>query len=132
MKRLFIFLFTMTLFSCAKEDISGDTGVLVPVTSLVEYENQIKNGVTLVFFHATWCTICKDQRPAVEALTGETSISAARLLQVDTDKNRDITDKYDVPGQPIILIYKDNIEKHRLTGKGHSQQKLTDLIKALL
>jgi len=71
-------------------------------------------------------------RPAVEALTGETSISAARLLQVDTDKNRDITDKYDVPGQPIILIYKDNIEKHRLTGKGHSQQKLTDLIKALL
>ncbi len=132
MKRLFIFLFTMTLFSCAKEDISGDTGVLVPVTSLAEYENQIKNGVTLVFFHATWCTICKDQRPAVEALTAETSISAARLLQVDTDKNRDITDKYDVPGQPIILIYKDNVEKHRLTGKGHSQQKLTDLIKALL
>jgi hypothetical protein len=51
---------------------------------------------------------------------------------VDTDQNKAITDKYDIPGQPIILIYKDNVEKHRLTGKGHSQQKLTDLVKALL
>ena len=132
MLRISIFLIIVSFISCTKEDISEDAGVLVPVTTLDDYDSQIKNGVTLVFFHATWCTICKDQRPAVEGLTRESSISAAKLLQVDTDKNKDITNKYDVPGQPIILIYKDNVEKHRLSGKGHSQQKLADLIKALL
>jgi thioredoxin 1 len=133
MKYVFsILLMGLVLVSCKKEELCCDAGVLSPVTSLESYESQIKTGVTLVFFHATWCSICKEQRPAVEALTTDAAISQATFLQVDTDQNKAITDKYDIPGQPIILIYKDNVEKHRLTGKGHSQQKLTDLVKALL
>jgi hypothetical protein len=65
-------------------------------------------------------------------LVNDASIKTAKFIQVDTDNNKNIITKYDVPGQPIILIYKDNVEKHRLAGSGHSQQKLTDLVKALL
>ena len=80
----------------------------------------------------TTSSICTAQRPDVEGLTSETSIKAAKLGQVDVDKNKDITAKYSVAGQPVIIIYKDNVEKHRLSGKGHSMSKLADLIKALL
>jgi thioredoxin 1 len=131
-RNILLLLFAVSVLSCKKEDISGDTGVLKTITSLSEYETEIKTGVTLMYFHANWCSVCRDQRPSVEGLIGQTDLKAAKFGQVDTDTNKAITDKYDVSGQPVIIIYKDNQEKHRLFGKGHSQQKLSDLIKALL
>ncbi|MBK8348908.1 MAG: thioredoxin family protein [Saprospiraceae bacterium] len=133
MNRMLIMLVAFTLvLSCKKEDISGDTGVLKTITSLTEYENDIKSGVSLMFFHATWCTKCAAQRPAVEGLTKDATFSAVKFGQVDYEKIKDVSDKYQVAGFPTILIYKNNVLKHELLGQGHSQQELTNLIKALL
>ena len=134
---LFVFIIAAVFISCGKEDSTTDTGnnnnsKLTDITSLSNYDNNIKTGVSLMFFHATWCSICAAQRPDVEGLISDTSIKGAKLGQVDTDKNKDITTKYSVSGQPVIIIYKDNVEKHRLSGKGHSKSKLADMIKALL
>lgn len=139
MLRLFFILTIVAMLnSCSKEEVAtpdpGNTtsSKLTDITTLSNYDATIKTGVSLLFFHATWCSICTAQRPDVEGLTSETSIKAAKLGQVDVDKNKDITAKYSVAGQPVIIIYKDNVEKHRLSGKGHSMSKLADLIKALL
>ncbi|MFZ1750819.1 MAG: thioredoxin family protein [Saprospiraceae bacterium] len=135
MIRTLLFLATMFVFSsCGKDEVTDntETASLRVINSLADYDTTIKSGVSMVFFHATWCSICTAQRPSVESLTKETTLKTAILAQVDTDKNKDIIQKYNVPGQPVIIIYKDNVEKHRLLGSGHSTQKLTDLIKALL
>lgn len=133
---LLIFTIALLFISCGKEE-DTDTGntnstKLTDITTLSNYDATIKTGVSLMFFHATWCSICAAQRPDVEGLISDTSIKGAKLGQVDTDKSKDITTKYTVSGQPVIIIYKDNVEKHRLSGKGHSKTKLADLIKALL
>lgn len=123
------------LSSCGKTDENSNNfnqSSLTNINSLTDYDTTIKTGVSLMFFHATWCSICAAQRPDVEGLTSESTIKGAKLGQVDTDKSKDITTKYSVSGQPVIVIYKDNVEKHRLFGKGHSKTKLADLIKALM
>lgn len=136
MYRIIIFIFAISfLSSCGKTDENSNNvnqSSLTNINSLTDYDATIKTGVSLMFFHATWCTICAAQRPDVEGLTSESTIKGAKLGQVDTDKSKDITTKYSVSGQPVIVIYKDNVEKHRLFGKGHSKTKLADLIKALM
>jgi thioredoxin 1 len=136
MNKLLVVLFAFLLISsCKKDDVIETPGLssdLKNVTSLVEYENGIKSGVSMMFFHATWCSICKAQRPAVESVVKETELTAVNFGQVDTDKNNDILNKYDIQGQPVIVIYKDGVEKNRLAGSGHSQQKISEILKALL
>lgn len=136
MNKLFVVVFVLLLFSsCKKDEVTETPGLstnLKNVSSLVEYENGIKSGVSLMFFHATWCSICKAQRPAVESVVKEAELKTVNFGQVDTDKNNDILNKYDIQGQPVIVIYKDGLEKNRLAGSGHSQQKISEILKALL
>jgi thioredoxin 1 len=136
MNKLLVIVFAFLLVSsCKKDEVVETPGLstdLKNVSSLVEYENGIKSGVSLMFFHATWCSICKAQRPAVENVVKEVELKAVNFGQVDTDKNNDILNKYDIQGQPIIVIYKDGVEKNRLAGSGHSQQKISEILKALL
>ena len=129
---LLSFLVLACITSCKKEDISADTGVLSTITSLTAYETEIKSGVSLMFFHATWCPKCAAQRPAVEGLTKDSALSKVKIGQVDYEKVQEIVNKYNVLGFPTILIYKDNVLKHEISGQGHSQEKLTNLLKALL
>ena len=50
-----------------------------------------------------------------------------KILKVDFDKNKDLTEKYAVKGYPTIIILKDGVEMKRLAGL---QQKPA-LIKAI-
>jgi thioredoxin 1 len=132
MNKFVFFLAAVLAFSSCKKDVNEvDKVLLADIVSLSDYDTQIQSGVSLMFFHATWCSICKAQTPAVEATAKDAALNAVKFGQIDTDNQKAIVDKYDVPGQPIILIYKDGVEKHRL-GSGQTQQKLTELLKALL
>jgi thioredoxin 1 len=136
MYKYFILLTFLVLTSCSNDDTAtennnNNTSFKV-ISSVVDYENEIKSGVSLMFFHATWCSICKAQRPSVEALMTDNALKTVKFGQIDTDKNKDITTKFNVPGQPVIVIYKDGKEQNRFAGSGHSQQKLGDILKALL
>lgn len=136
MNKLFIIVLSFLLISSCKKDEVTETPALSTdiknVSSLVEYETSIKSGVSMMFFHATWCSICKAQRPAVESVVKEVELKTVNFGQVDTDKNSDILNKYDIQGQPVIVIYKDGVEQKRLAGSGHSQQKISEILKALL
>jgi thioredoxin 1 len=133
MSRILVTLLIISsLMACKKEDVSSDTGVLNTITSLSAYETEIKSGVSLMFFHATWCPKCAAQRPAVEGLTKDSALSKVKIGQVDFEKVQEIVKKYSVLGFPTILIYKDNVLKHEINGQGHSQEKLASLLKALL
>ena len=132
---LIVILSVSFMNSCSKEEVTSNSGnqtSLANINSMSEYDTTIITGVSMMFFHATWCSICTAQRPDVEGLSSETSIKGAKLGQVDTDKSKDIMSKYSISGQPVIVIYKEGVEKHKLLGKGHSKATLTNLIKALL
>lgn len=131
MKYLLIFIVATGLLSCDKTPVDLTNSGLEQINSLEKFDNTIKNGVSLAFFHATWCSVCKAQRPEVEALLLEDELKNVHFLQVDTDVNKDITTSYNIVGQPIILIFKDGTQKHRVVGR-KSRQELSLMLKALL
>lgn len=133
MKNFIILLLTITTFtiSCKKEDF-GISNILEEVTSLEQYNTEKNDGVSLMFFHATWCSICKEQRPLIEEATKLESLSDVYFGQVDYEENVDIINDNNVTSFPVMLIFKDGVEKERLNGKDHSTEKLENLLKKYL
>ena len=130
MKTIFyFFIFGMVIANsgCSKKDDEGYlNSKLEEIASLSTFETNIKSGVSLVFFHATWCPKCAAQRPAVEALLSDASLSETNFSQVNYEAQTDIVSKYEVIGFPTIVIYKNGSEVHRFEGQGYSQKTLTN------
>ena len=92
----------------------------------VEFNELVQEGVVLADFFSTTCGPCKMLSFVlndVEKVLGD----KVKLLKVDFDKNKDLTEKYEVKGYPTIIILKDGVEVKRMTGL---QQKPA-LIKAI-
>ncbi|MFZ1703041.1 MAG: thioredoxin family protein [Saprospiraceae bacterium] len=127
---LLVLSFTFLFLSCKKEESTTETNLTV-ISSLTTFEDRVNSGVSLVFFHATWCSICAKQRPEVEGLVGDSELSHVFLGEVDFEKNSAIVQKYNVFGFPTILILKDGVVKHSLTGSSNKKAQLKELLKAL-
>ena len=83
--------------------------------SSTEFETQIKNGVTLVDFGASWCAPCRMQRPAIEQLAVQ-HFGKAMFAEVDVDENRQTAMKFGIMSIPTIIIFKDGKEIQRFVG----------------
>jgi thioredoxin 1 len=133
MRTLIILLSAILALSSCTKDSSKDAenSELVTVNNLQEFDTKVNSGVSLVFFHATWCSKCAVQRPEVEALIGDGELSHVFMAQVDFEKNPDIKNKYNVFGFPTILIIKDGDVRHTLTGQNNKREEIKTLLKAL-
>jgi thioredoxin 1 len=129
----FVFILVLIVSSCKKEKqvalVDTSQNVIVDITSQQQYNDLIsKNDVALVFFHASWCKICKEQRPAIESLSVDNELSKISFSELEYDDFKSIADGANISGFPTILIFKKGIEAHRLNGKGHSFDKLKGLL----
>lgn len=81
----------------------------------VNFEAQIKEGVTLVDFFATWCGPCKMLEPQLIELSKEkTDIN---YVKVDIDQHRELaTQTYNVKSVPTLVLFKDGVEVSRRSG----------------
>lgn len=133
MRTLIILLSAILVLSSCTKDSSKDAenSELVTVNNLQEFDTKVSSGVSLVFFHATWCSKCAAQRPEVEALIGDGELSHVFMAQVDFEKNPEIKNKYNVFGFPTILIIKDGDVRHTLTGQNNKREEIKTLLKAL-
>lgn len=134
MKHLVMLVLVSGLFlsACSKENLVPENTQLIEISDINTYNQEIASGVSIVFYHATWCTKCASQRPAVENMVGKSEFSSVFFGQVDYEKNTNIVNQSDVVGFPTILIFKDGVEKARYEGVGHSQATLEAKIKELL
>ncbi|MBK8700491.1 MAG: thioredoxin family protein [Saprospiraceae bacterium] len=132
-KPFFLLMLGMfTFLSCSKENLVPANTTLEEVTDLAAYNAKINSGVSIVFFHATWCTKCAAQRPAVEELTLDNRFNTVFFGQVDYEKNKTIVNQSDVTGFPTILIFKDGVEKARYESVGTSKTTLENKLLELL
>lgn len=129
---LALFFLTITLSSCKKENDDAKNSELIDLTSVSAYNEAINEGVSLIFFHATWCPKCAAQRPAVEQLIGDTELSKVFFGQVDFEKVSEIVNNANVQGFPTILFIKNGVEEARFTSQGHSAQKIKDKLLELV
>lgn len=79
------------------------------------FDHQIKNGITLVDFWATWCMPCKMMAPVLnnlsEELTGNASVG-----KLDVDQNKAASLKYGVRSIPTLVLFKNGKEINRFVG----------------
>jgi thioredoxin 1 len=123
MKNFILPLFVLLLFTaCEKEGSGGHEPVagLTAITSLSQIQGELSSGVSLIFYHASWCSICNAQRPAVIAVAQDSDLSTAYFGEVEYDDYPDIISAYNIQGFPTIVIYLDGVEVERLNGGGHS------------
>ena len=89
-----------------------------------EFEEFIKDDVTLVDFYATWCGPCKMLAPNVEALSDK----GYKCGKMDIDQNVDLAMKYGIEVIPYVIIFKNGIPVDKSIGLV-SAQDLEELIK---
>jgi len=79
------------------------------------FNQQIKKGVVLVDFWASWCAPCKMMAPVLnevsDSLTGDKSVG-----KVNVEIAKIISSKYNIRSIPTMILFKDGKEINRFVG----------------
>jgi len=104
-------------------------GKYVELTSS-NFNEIVKEGVTLVDFWAPWCGPCRMIAPVIEELA-EDYDGKAKICKVNTDEEQDIAVKFGIRSIPTIMFFKDGEMVDQIVG-AQSKQALAEKIDALL
>ena len=94
------------------------------------FEETIKEGVTMVDFWAPWCGPCRMIAPVVEELA-EDFDGKATIAKVNTDEQQEISIKYGIRSIPAILFFKDGELVDQMVGAA-SKDVFADKLNAIL
>ena len=132
--RLFHIFLIVTVFctSCKKDLVDATQNDIDDVQSLESFKSEIKEGTTVVFYFASWCSVCEEFRPTVESVQKSDDLTSVKCLEVEYDDNRDVFTDQGVNSFPQLVVYKDGLEQTRLIGKNHSEDEVRDTIKKFL
>ncbi|WP_323702694.1 thioredoxin [Mammaliicoccus sp. Dog046] len=79
------------------------------------FDEQIKEGVSLVDFWAPWCGPCKMIAPVLEDLAKDVE-GKANIVKVDVDENQATAAKYEVMSIPTLIVFKDGEAVDKVVG----------------
>lgn len=77
----------------------------------------------LVEFRAAWCGHCRRIEPAVADLA-ERRAGFLKVIQVDIDSERDISNRFSIKGTPTFLLYRGGRMLSRLDGSPGDRRAL--------
>ena len=78
-----------------------------------EFDNEVKEGIVLVDFFATWCGPCKMMAMTLEEIDKELG-DKVKIVKVDVDEDENLARKFGIMSIPTLLLYVDGkiYEKH--------------------
>ena len=79
------------------------------------FDEEIKNGVTLVDFWAEWCGPCRRLAPAVDAIATEYD-GRATVAKMNVDENPNVPGRFMIRGIPTLLIFKNGQLADQIVG----------------
>lgn len=126
------FILALILTACHKDEPKSTDPVLVDITDMQQFEQSIKEGVSIIFFHATWCSLCSKQRPEVESLLLDDDLNTVFFGEVNYEQVSEVVDKYEVLGFPTLIFFKDGKEEDRMIGSNNTAQKLKNRLMELM
>lgn len=71
----------------------------------MNFKEEIKNGVVLVDFFATWCGPCKMLGPVLEQVESENK--DVKFLKLNVDEEEELAREYGVMTIPTLILFKD-------------------------
>lgn len=113
--------------------ICNTFGKTTEITSLAQLEDlKNKNPHLVLKFHATWCPACNDIKPLFDTVANKAEFDHILFADIDVDKNRDASSKYEVSSIPAFIYIKDQKEVDKEVGgrkdfEVYISKKLTDL-----
>lgn len=78
------------------------------------FKEEIKDGITLVDFYASWCGPCKMMHPIIEKI--ESKYKDIKVIKVDVDQHEDLAREYGVMSIPTLCLMKDGEIKEKNIG----------------
>ncbi|AYM03450.1 thioredoxin family protein [Levilactobacillus yiduensis] len=87
----------------------------LPKMSAADLKDVVKEGKTMLFFSATWCSDCAFIKPAMPEIEAE--YPDYKFIAVDRDENIDLAVELNVFGIPSFIAYADGQELGRLVNK---------------
>ncbi len=79
------------------------------------FSNQIKTGISLVDFWASWCMPCKMMIPVLNEVAGEVG-GQVSVCKVNIEEYQSIAQKHAVRNIPTMVIFKNGKEVDRVVG----------------
>ena len=81
------------------------------------FDNEvIKSKIPVVVdFWAPWCGPCRSLAPTTEKLS-ETYAGKVKFCKINVDENREMSGKYKVMSIPLVLFFKDGVQKDSSLG----------------
>ena len=95
-----------------------------------DFEQETKEGITLVDFFATWCAPCRMMAQILPDIESELD-GKVKIVKVDVDKNPNLARQYGVMSIPTLIIFKDGKEQEKHIGIWQSDDCVTALKKYL-
>ncbi len=94
------------------------------------FEEVVKDGVSLVDFWAPWCGPCRMIAPVIDELATDFE-GKANICKVNTDEQQELAVKYGIRSIPTIIFMKNGEIVDQVVG-AQSKQALIDKINAQL
>lgn len=98
-----------------KAPLSADGNGSHPLTlSDANFREQIGSGATVVDFWAAWCGPCRMIAPVIEQLASERR--DIRFAKLNVDENPQTASSFGVHGIPLLVFFRDGVERGRVVG----------------
>lgn len=96
--------------------------MLKHINSVQEFEEEVKEGLVLVDFFATWCGPCKMLSPLLEQIAEEKP--ELKILKIDVDEVGPLAARYGIQAIPTLMLFKDGERKDTKLGYQNKNQLL--------
>ena len=84
------------------------------------FDDETKNGYTLVDFWAVWCGPCLALAPLIDEIADDMQ-GKLKVCKLDVDKNMQTAARFGVRGIPYIILLKEGKEIGSVTGNDPSR-----------
>ncbi len=79
------------------------------------FQHQVRKGVSLVDFWASWCVPCKVMSPVLNDVAEELE-NRANICKLNVEQYPRLASKYKVKGIPTMVLFRDGKEIDRFVG----------------
>jgi thioredoxin 1 len=87
----------------------------IVILDSANYQHQLKGGIALVDFWASWCMPCKMMAPILNEVAAEVD-GKAKICKVDVQQHQDVSAKFSVRNIPTLILFKNGKEINRFVG----------------
>ena len=96
--------------------------MLKHINNAAEFEEEIKEGVVLVDFFATWCGPCRMLSPILEEVANENP--ALKVLKIDVDEVGPLAARFGIKSIPTLILFRNGEQIDARLGYQNKNQLL--------